>query len=158
VYGFRRWRSHTDRRVDQLLDSHGFRASHGNVHEFSFANHRWRLYEAQTRLHDFATWRVLLYDYSTRRLRPLTLTTAHGSFRTSFGEPIAEVARAPSESGRVLIVTMFVFGTGQATREKEANSFTTSRCARTPAHPPRGNTRGGRLTGRCGLCFPTHRQ
>jgi len=117
VYGFRRWRSHTDRRVDQLLDSHGFRASHGNVHEFSFANHRGRLYEAQTRLHDFATWRVLLYDYSTRRLRPLTLTTAHRSFRTSFGEPIAEVARAPSESGRVLIVTMFVFGTGQAARE-----------------------------------------
>jgi hypothetical protein len=112
--GFRQWTAHTDPSVDELLLHDGFHGSHGDRRQFSFDGHRWRIYEAQTSLGNYATWHIVLLDPASGHTYPLTIATDQGAFSTSFGNPTAQVERAPTGTGQVLVVTMFVFRTGKA--------------------------------------------
>lgn len=115
--GFRRWTARRDATIDGVLDRLGLLGSHGDRRQFTFNGSVWRIYEAQSKFGDFATWHVLLYDVARNQFEPLELTLNDGSFATSFGNPIVDVLRGPGGHGEVLAVTMFVFGTGGASRE-----------------------------------------
>lgn len=110
--GFRQWTVRKDTSVDAELNQESFAGNHGDRRQFGFDGALWRVYEAQRTARDFSTWHVLLYDLSSRRMRSLKITLATGASYSSFGNPTAQVLRAPSGNGRVLAVTMFVFPPG----------------------------------------------
>jgi hypothetical protein len=109
--GFRQWHVVPDADVDRALAQLGFAGNHGDRREFPFAARRWRVYEAQARPGDFASWHVLLYDAVTRRFRVLRFSTATAHTAVSFGNPTVQVLRAPGGHGTALVATMFVFST-----------------------------------------------
>jgi hypothetical protein len=115
--GFSRWRTSKNALVDELLDREGLIGSHGNERAFAVAGRSWHLYEAQTSFEDFGSWHILLYDPRSKLMFPLTIATAAGAFATSFGEPIAEVLPSPTGGRQVLVISTFVFGSGEASRE-----------------------------------------
>jgi len=106
--GFARWSPRTDASTDAALDHVGLSGSHGDWRDFSFEGSSWRVYEAQTSYNDFGTWRVLLD--SSGQMQPLTLSTTAGSVSSSIGNPVAQEEPAPGGHGRVLMITMFLFG------------------------------------------------
>jgi hypothetical protein len=112
--GFSQWTASRGAQINDQLDLQGFIGAHGDRRQFSFDGRLWRVYESSTALRGFDTWHVLLYDVSSRQLLPLTISTPAGAFSTSFGNPRVTVLPAPHGSGRVLVVTMFVFGRGSA--------------------------------------------
>jgi hypothetical protein len=112
--GFRKWQAERDSAVDASLDGHGLEGSHGDRRQFSLDGRLWRVYEAQTRFGDYATWHVLLYDVSSGKLHPLELKTANGHSLSSVGIPTVQVLRAPDRNRLVLVVTVFVFRLGDA--------------------------------------------
>ena len=112
--GLRHLTAEPDRATDALLDRAGLAGSHGDRRQFTFAGHLWRVYEAQARGGDYGSWHVLLDDVAGGRLIPLSLRAPEGTVATSFGNPTAQLLRAPSGRGAALVVTMFVFGSGGA--------------------------------------------
>jgi hypothetical protein len=115
--GFHSWTARRDPSIDAKLRGLGMYGSHGDRRQFAAGGRLWRVYEAQTKGGDYATWHVLLYDVYTGALAPLTLETASGRSDTSFGNPTAEVLHAPDGTGQVLAVTVFVFSSGGAARD-----------------------------------------
>jgi hypothetical protein len=106
--GFRSWNPRTDDSTDMALDRAGLWGSHGDWRAFSFDSAPWRIYEAQSAFNDFGTWRVLLD--SSGQMQPLTLSTTAGSVSSSIGNPVAQEEPGPGGHGRVLVITMFLFG------------------------------------------------
>jgi hypothetical protein len=111
---FRDWTVSSDGTIDTLLDRKGLLGSHGDRRQFIFGGKLWRVYEAQRRFGDFATWHVLLYDVASKRFRELRFATSTVRASSSFGNPTAQLLRAPGGHGAALVVTTFVFGTGEA--------------------------------------------
>ncbi len=115
--GFSKWTPSRDAQINRLLDQGGFVGAHGDRRQFSFGGRPWRVYESSTRLRGFDSWHVLLYDVARPELLPLTISTPTGAASTSFGDPTVTVLPAPNGSGQVLVVTMFVFSRGAATKQ-----------------------------------------
>jgi hypothetical protein len=114
---FHAWSAQPDTAVDSLLSGAGLKGSHGDARQFAFNSSQWRLYEASSPDSGFAGWHVVLYLVGSERTYPLVLTTQHGTFPASFGNPTAQVLPAPSGHGEVLVVTVFVFSAGPAAGE-----------------------------------------
>lgn len=117
LIGFRRWITHRDTRIDGLIDQTGLTGSHGDQRQFEWAGRPWRVYEANPAVFAFGDWHTVLDDVAANRVHPLTIETPLGRFSTSFGNPTAAILPAPSGHGRVLVMTLFVFSSGQAARE-----------------------------------------
>jgi len=106
--GLRSWSVRADFGVDALLDSQGLHGNHGDWREFSFDAARWRLYEAQRSFDDFSSWRVVLNGPGAD-MYPVTLKSGNAVVSSSFGNPVATELPAPTGSGQILLVTVFVF-------------------------------------------------
>lgn len=106
---FKRWTAHTEKPLDAALDQQGLSGSHGDWRQFDFAGDRWRIYEGQGTWGNFGTWRVVLQDTSTGQLYPLTLNSDAEAVSGSVANPVITVLDAPSGSGQVLVVTLFLF-------------------------------------------------
>ncbi|MDQ6744444.1 MAG: hypothetical protein M3Z27_00245 [Actinomycetota bacterium] len=114
IRGFRTWYPVRNSAADLAINAAGFRESHGLSRQFSFGGRFWRVYEGESIPNDFGSWHVLLYDVRAKGMYPLTMRTAVGTSSTSFGVPTAQVEPNPGGRGQVLVVTMFIFGSGGA--------------------------------------------
>jgi len=106
---FRRWTARAQRPVDAALDRAGLHGSHGDWRQFSFAGHRWRIYEAQATWGDFGSWRVVLQDTSTGHLYRLTPGSGSQAILRSVANPVVSVLPAPDAGGQVLVVALYLF-------------------------------------------------
>lgn len=106
--GLRRWSVHPDFGIDAALNRQGLEGNHGDWREFSFEASRYRLYEAQRSFNDFSSWHVVLNGPGAN-LYPLALKSQDTVVSSSFGNPVATELPAPTGTGQVLLVTVFLF-------------------------------------------------
>jgi hypothetical protein len=111
--GFRGWSATPDTQLDQQLDRRGLTGNHGQGRQFVIAGRPWRLYAAQ----DEAGSHIVMDDVKAGEVFALKLETADGTFATSFGRPVAHVLPAPTGSGQALVVSLYVYGSGNTRSE-----------------------------------------
>lgn len=118
------WSAVADTAVDRALTRLGFNGNHGARRQFTApGGHRWRIYEAQRYVGVMGSWRVLLYDVSTRTWTVLRITTPERS--TAFANPTVSVLPSPhAPTASALVATMFVHAAGAGPSESgEAVSY-----------------------------------
>jgi hypothetical protein len=118
------WLAAPDTDVDRALTRLGFNGNHGARRQFTApGGRRWRVYEAQRYVTVNSSWRLLLYNVTSRTWTVLRITTPQRS--TALANPTVSVLPSPhAPTTNVLVTTMFVHAAGAGPGESgEAISY-----------------------------------
>jgi hypothetical protein len=107
------WHPKIEGWLTDRADAMGVRGNLGDRDALNWDGTRWHLQEVQMGHEDWASWRIFLVSFGTRRMIPLHLRTHGGS--TSFANPAASWIRVGGQNK--LVVTLFLPSQGNPSTE-----------------------------------------
>jgi hypothetical protein len=114
LVGFTNWVATPDPAINAPLEARGVAGNIGDRDRFDWGGRSYLLQEAQLRPHDWASWRLFLFDAQTMECRPVPVRTHRGS--SSFANPTVTPVR-DARGRELLAVTLFLPAQGSAPGE-----------------------------------------